>query len=188
MGSTAVLTDSAIEVLFKTFARRWAHRWEKTFADGAARDVWRTDLLALGVNDTLLKVGLFQSARLAWPPSPAEFAALCWPDDLPDVDTAYRRACVSHWSPAVVYEAARRVGTFELGNWPESRSRPLFERVYAAVCAEWLAGQRFKVPKRAALPVHKPKKASAETARAEIEKIRRLLGMSLFLRGDKGEL
>lgn len=171
---TALSVDS-IELLFQTFARRWSHRWERTFADGKARSLWRYDLLRLGVSDATLRVGLGRSVDREWPPSPAEFAALCEPDDgLPDADTAYRRAVVAHWSHPVVYEAARRVGAFELRNWPESKSRPAYERAYKQVCTEWRTGTRFETPKRPAVE-HKPQPCDPAIARAHLDKIKAML-------------
>lgn len=175
----AALSADPIEVLFKTFARRWSHRWEKTFTDPKARALWKRDLQALGVTDWLMGVGLHKSASLEWPPSPAEFAALCHPTaedlGLPDIDTAYRRACVSSWTHPAIYEAAKRVGTFEIRSMPESKSRPLFERAYKAVCAEVLAGAVFEVPKRTALQ-HKPAPARREVAMEHLAKMKSIVG------------
>ena len=173
------LSADSIETLFKTFARRWSHRWEKTFTDPKARALWKHDLQALGVTDKIIGSGLHKSAALEWPPSPAEFAALCHPTaaelGLPDLDTAYRHACVSNWSHPVVYEAAKRVGTFEIRSMPESKSRPMFERAYKSVCAEVLAGATFEVPKRTAIQ-HKPSPVRKEVALAHIAKLKELVG------------
>lgn len=173
------LSLGSIETLFKTFGRRWSHKWEKTFTSREARDLWLHDLQALGVTDELLTRGLHKSAALEWPPSPAEFAALCHPTPadlgLPDTDTAYRHACVSHWSHPAVYEAAKRIGTFEIRSWPESKSRPLFERAYRNVCSEVMAGATFETPKRAQL-AHNPVPARREVAQAAIEKLKSIVG------------
>lgn len=171
---TALSVDS-IELLFQTFARRWSHRWERTFADGKARSLWRYDLRRLGVSDATLRIGLGRSVDREWPPSPAEFAALCAPDDgLPDVDTAYRRAAVFHWSHPVIYETAKRFGVFELRTLPEHKSRSGFEREYKRVCAEWRSGTRFEIPKRPALE-QKPKPCNPAIAKAHLEKIKAML-------------
>lgn len=175
------LSWDAIETLFQTFARRWTHKWEKAFTSREARDIWKHDLQALAVTDQLLNIGLHKSASLDWPPSPAEFAALCHPTavelGLPDIDTAYRRACVSNWTHPAIYEAAKRVGTFEIRSMPESKSRPLFERAYKAVCAEVLAGAVFEVPKRKALD-HKPAPARREVAMEHLAKMKSMVGNS----------
>ncbi len=169
------LTNPSIEVLFQTFARRWGAKWDKTFSDKKARSLWLHDLRLLGVTDSSLRVGLADTAVLDWPPSPAEFAKLCLDSDgLPDIDTAYRRAVVAHWSHPVVYEAARRVGVFELRNWPESKSRPAYERAYKQVVSEWRSGTRFETPKRPAVE-HKPQPCDPAIARAHLDKIKAML-------------
>lgn len=174
-----VLSADSIEVLFQTFARRWSHKWEKTFTDKKARALWKHDLQMLDVTDSLMTIGLHKSAGLGWPPVPAEFAALCHPTaaelGLPDLDTAYRHACVSNWSHPAVYEAAKRIGTFEIRSMPESKSRPLFERVYRAVCAEVLAGATFVVPKRTAIE-HRPQPTRREVALEHLAKMKAMVG------------
>lgn len=95
-----------------------------------------------------------------WPPEMADVIVMCQPKPedfgLPTVSEAYRDAVHGRWQRhPVVYETARRVGTFELRNHSEARSRPDFEREYAEVCAEWMAGQRFQAPKTEQLE-HKP--------------------------------
>ncbi len=169
------LSNQAIEVLFQTFARRWGAKWDRTFNDKKARSLWLHDLKLLAVTDESMRTGLIGSTDLEWPPSPAEFAKLCQASDgLPDVDTAYRRAVVAHWSHPVVYEAASRVGVFELRNWPESKSRPAYERAYKQVCTEWRTGTRFETPKRPALE-HQPKPCDPAIAKAQLEKIKAML-------------
>lgn len=161
-------------MVFRTFSRRWGHRFP-LLADEAARSLWKRDLNQLGVTDAMLQTGLKASTDLDWPPSPAEFAKLCQASDgLPDVDTAYRRAVVAHWSHPVVYEAASRVGVFELRNWPESKSRPAYERAYKQVCTEWRAGTRFETPKRPAIE-QKPKQCDPAIAKAHLDKIKAML-------------
>lgn len=173
------LSANAIVTMFKTFARRWPHKWEKTNVDPKAPPLWKRDLQALGVTDSLLNRGLHKSGALEWPPCPAEFAALCHPTTeelgLPDMDTAYRRACVSNWTHPAIYEAAKRIGTFEIRCMPESKSRPLFERTYRAVCAEVMAGATFEIPKRTAIG-HKPSPVRKEVALAHLAKLKELVG------------
>lgn len=169
-----------MEILFQTFARRWSHRWEKTNVDPKARSLWKHDLSALGITDALVRIGLHKSANLEWPPSPAEFAALCRPSatklGLPDMDTAYRHACVSNWSHPAVYEAAKRIGTFEVMTWPESKIRPLFERAYRAVCDEVLAGKVIEAPPKRTAILHAPRPASRESVAQHIAELKRIVG------------
>lgn len=119
-----------------------------------------------------------------WPPEMADVIAMCQPKPedfgLPTVNEAYRDAVHGRWSRhPVVYEAARRVGTFELRNHSEARSRPEFEREYAEVCVEWMAGRRFEGPKlnpEAQLPLQPKQRPTPEEVRARCEEMRRVIG------------
>ncbi len=115
-----------------------------------------------------------------WPPEMADVIAMARPrpEDfgLPTIGDAYRDATHSRWGRhPVVFEAARRVGTFELKNRAEAKSRPDFEREYADVCAEWMAGARFEMP-TAPRVEHKPVVASKETALEHIAMMKRMIG------------
>jgi len=139
------LSIESIVTLFAVFSRRWAHKWEKTFVDDKARSLWRMDLENLGVGDAGLMLGLKASGGLAWPPSPAEFAALCEPDlGLPQV--AFVEACHGRYPHEVIYETARRIGLWELRHWSDAQGRREFMPVYAAVCTEYRSGTRWALP------------------------------------------
>lgn len=168
------LSPADVELLFRTFSRRFGSRWDRTFEDDKARALWRRDLVALGVTDALLKVGLRRSVTFSWPPSPAEFAALCVLEGLPDWEEAYRLASESRWAHPVVYEAARRVGVYELRSLPESRTRGAFEKAFKAVCSAWARGERFEVPVVPALP-QVPNSASREEALEHLRRIKAML-------------
>jgi hypothetical protein len=176
------LSPLSVETLFRVSSRRWAHKFEKTFSDPKARDVWRIDLIGMGITDELLQVGLHRSANLEWPPSPAEFAKLCRASaadhGLPTVSEAYRAATHNRWIHPVVYEAARRVGVFELANRSEARSRPEFEREYAAVCTEFMAGNTF-APAPVPAVEHKRRpwqRATPDEAKARCDALRKAIG------------
>lgn len=117
-----------------------------------------------------------------WPPEMADVIVMLQPKaedfGLPTVDQAYRDAAHLRWSRhPVVYETARRVGVHEVRT--EARSRPAFEREFAEVCGEWMAGKRFESPRRdpsEQLPMHRKRKLTAEEARARIEDLRRAIG------------
>lgn len=116
-----------------------------------------------------------------WPPEMADVIAMARPrpEDfgLPTVSEAYRDATHGRWSRhPVVYEAARRVGTFELRNQPEQRSRQAFEREYSEVCGEWMAGSRFEIPQAPRLERKAPAKAREEVAREHIARMRQVVG------------
>lgn len=116
-----------------------------------------------------------------WPPEMIDAVAMCQPTPeelgLPSVGQAYRDATHSHWGRhPVVYEAARRVGTFELRTVAEARSRPEFEREYAEVCAEWMAGARFEAPQRVQIEAAPPRKASPEEVAEHLAALRAIVG------------
>lgn len=116
-----------------------------------------------------------------WPPEMADVIAMARPVPadfgLPTVLDAYRDAVHSRWGRhAVVYEAARRLGTYELRHWTEQKSRPAFEREYAHVCQEWMAGARFDAPVATQIEHQKPQKATPETASHYLARMRAVVG------------
>lgn len=116
-----------------------------------------------------------------WPPEMADVIAMAQPKPedfgLPTVSEAYRDAVHGRWNRhPVVYEAARRVGTFELRNWTEQRSRPAFEHEFDEVCSEWMAGKRFEAPRAERLERKPPVRARAEVAKDHIEQMRAMVG------------
>lgn len=146
------LSPGSIEKLFRVFSRRWSHKWEKTFVDKSARHVWEVDLNGLGVDDAMLDFGLHACARLEWPPSPSEFAALCRPDDdLPTANVALQAACQGQYPHIVVHETAQRVGAWNLRHWSDTQARREFMPEYEKACAEWRQGARFAWPQVAGL-------------------------------------
>jgi len=146
-----MLADASILTVFKTFARRWSHKFEKTNSDPAARDVWLADLRALGVTDDNLPIGLSRSAGLEWPPSPAELAALCKPrpEDLgippleaawsEAIDMACGRKLAGQCSHPVVWHAYYEAG--DIGHMNEDKGRKVFEYAYSQAVGMALAGE-----------------------------------------------
>lgn len=146
------LNKADVELIFVTFSRRFAHRWEKVFGSKEARAVWLYDLRKLGVSRTQIRVGLERSAVIEWPPTPAEFAKLSMirPEDVgaPDVDDAFREAVTGayparrhRWSHKAVYHAAVRTGLSDLLEQRGDKVRAEFEREYARAlqCLDQLA-------------------------------------------------
>lgn len=144
-GSTSQSNDGLnkadIELIFVTFSRRFAHRWEKVFTSKEARAVWLYDLRKLGLSRTQIRVGLERSASLEWPPTPAEFAklSLIQPEDVgaPDVDDAFREAVTGAyparrhtWSHKAVWHAAVRTGLSDLLEQRGDKIREEFRREY----------------------------------------------------------
>jgi len=170
-----MLADESIVTLFKTFARRWTHKWDKTNSDPKARAVWLHDLRQLGVTDETIRVGLSRSAALEWPPSPAEFAAMCRPsaEDLgiPSVhaawvealDIACKRKPKEECSHPVVWHAYCEAG--DIGHMPEEKGRKAFDYAYSVTAQMALRGEPLReIPK--ALPAPQEVRATPEEVEA----------------------
>lgn len=186
-GSRATgLSAASVELLFRTFARRWNHKWARVNEDAKARSLWLRDLQVLGVGDVQLLVGLDKSTALEWPPCPKEFADLCKPTladfGLPAPPAAFREAVAEAaknegqcWSHGAVRHAALSVGFYELSHLGEKQLRPLFEQAYRLSCEAVMAGVALPaIPK---VLVRERQLASVETARREVEKMRKILGV-----------
>lgn len=112
-------------------------------------------------------------------PSLPEFKALCRPNGLSDIfpppRAAYQAACNHRYPHEVVYEAASRVGFYELESRAESSTFKSFEQEYKSVCDEYLAGKRFTMPV-ARQVTHESKPADPERAAEYIAKIKEQIG------------
>lgn len=86
---------------------------------------------------------------LEWcPSSPADFVALVRNNSsYPDIRQAYKEAANQQYNHEVVYEAARRVGFWEMRSQPESVTYKAWQSVYPKVCEEHRGGASFKVNK-----------------------------------------
>lgn len=174
----------AINTLFMTFARRWSHKWEKTNADPKARSVWRHDLTQLKVTDESLRVGLKKSAALEWPPSPAEFAALCrmTAEDLglPALEAAFHEAMRAtpamrdgkpfKWTHQAVYHAAKETGLSVLATSKDADK--VFARNYEIACRMLMDGEPLRE-----IPQALPEKVSVITKEVGLEALQKLRGM-----------
>lgn len=87
-----------------------------------------------------------------YPPSMNEFRALCMPSaedfGLPDLRAAYTEACRKSsspsrfpWSHPAVYLAGSSTGWFELRNFAESKTWPLFQRNYEIAVRRVMNGE-----------------------------------------------
>lgn len=86
-----------------------------------------------------------------WPPEMADVIAMLTPrpedHGLPTPDRAFKAAAHQTWSlHPVVFEAAHRVGVFELRMGGASRRE--FDQVYAQVCEEFITGRTESWQKR----------------------------------------
>lgn len=84
-------------------------------------------------------------------PPPARFVSWCLPTPedygLPDSDTAYRYAVSHQWVHSAIYEAYKRVGSFEMRTKPEAWTSKAFKSEYERVCREVINGTQFDLPK-----------------------------------------
>lgn len=164
----------------KVFGSRWVHKHGT--APSPEWIIALSNVGDIGLQAALRRIGELKpnASGEIWPPEMIDFLAMCRPTPaelgLPDVNTAYRHAVVSNWSHPVVYAAAVSVGTFELRNMAEAKSRPLFERAYRDVCEEWMHGARYEVPKRTAVE-HKPVRTTRERAMQHIATLKKIVGV-----------
>lgn len=181
------VSHEGVELLFRTFARRFGYRWRQQFEDLKARSLWMRDLRAAGLGDADLRFGLERSAELKWPPSTGEFIELCKPSleafGLPAFEDAYLeawRACgrPGHkWShPAVGHAAAAVTWRADFGGFrSHGDMRAQFRYHYDLLCRRVLQGEDLDAPMPQPLPerVHQ---RTPEASRKGIERLRAALG------------
>ena len=182
--SQNLLKERHIANLWQRMVKIYGHRWTSSYGE-TDDGTWLKALQAL----TPAQVG-WGLSRCAthradgWPPTLPEFRALCTPTaedlGLPPLDTAYREAALAdrdhRWSHPAVFAAAQAAGLFELRTFPESKSRPLFERAYEIVTRRILAGEQFDTP------IPKGLEKQATPARREVAEAA-LAAMRTLLRG-----
>lgn len=160
--------------------RTYGDKWSSRYGNADDGSWWQ---LLQGVEPAIIGKAIlaFETNGNPWPPTKPEFIAMCKVQmGLPDVAKAYRDANHTRWTHEVVYETARRVGVYEVRSLPEKQIYPAWERTYATVTTEWMAGARFQKPdpeqKRIGdkTVVHRQ---TPEVANNEIAKMRALLGM-----------
>ncbi|MFI0472947.1 replication protein P [Halomonas sp. HMF6819] len=153
--------DELFNVMGELFGARFTSDWGAYDQTGA----WWAELQALA--PTQLAVGLrrvrqrvqdaARASDTAWPPMPAEFAALCQPKPedlgLPTEAEAWREVCAhAHqpgqhtWSHDAVRMAGAAVGWWELthggGETRAGRLERQFRREYAALVNRVMAGEQ----------------------------------------------
>jgi hypothetical protein len=119
-----------------------------------------------------------------WPPEIADVVHMLRPKPedhgMPPADRAFRAATQHRWIHPAVYEAAFRVGVFELRHGQAKRDD--FDPVYAAVCEEAITGNTKRWQKRtteaADLLAHerKPWVGKPEEAKLRCDMLRRCIG------------
>lgn len=147
---------------------------------GQADDgTWRSALRHVS-NETLADaIGRVALSNFEFPPNLPKFLAICARSaGLPDSQSAYADAAMSRWSHPIVYEAARRVGVFEIRTRPERDMRPAWTEAFGLVCAEWMSGKRFESPTSVAIEKLAPKPCSAAGANKFLAAARFALGVT----------
>jgi hypothetical protein len=146
----------ALQAIFPAFKQAWPTQSELD----EAKYHWTCAFLDSGLND-LSKIALgikkCRMLNMAFVPNCGQFIAMCErnSDDLglPSIHSAYKEACEnSHpsakdkkWTHAVVHHAWKECGSYNLSNWSQYQSRPLFERNYEIACRMFAEG----------MPLHK---------------------------------
>lgn len=162
--------------LWIRFGKQFGGRWTSQYGD-CDDGTWEAALRNVS-NETLGQaMGRVALSAAEFPPTLPQFIAICARAmGLPDVAKAYADACHSKWSHAVVYEAAKLTGVFELRNRSERDMMPRFREQFGAVCAAWMAGERFEPPVMGRIEKHKPVPCPRDVAMAAMQKARTSLG------------
>lgn len=167
----------------------WKQAWPDRTAEDAAKTSWTKAFTAANLsNIQQIKYGVEHCRADGSPfmPSSGQFLQWCKPSPellgLPSADKAYLQACaashptadVSLLHPAV-YHAACETGLFLLGNQPESKSRPVFDRAYALTMDMVITGEVLReIPK--ALPEKPTMPINLEAGRAALAAIKNIRG------------
>ena len=75
--NTAILSKYSVDLIFKTFSRRFTFKFKMTYEDLSARKLLRRDLIQEGVTDEMVQTGLKSCVKLDWPPSTGKFIEFC---------------------------------------------------------------------------------------------------------------
>lgn len=184
-----ILINRIFKELQATFPA-WASALRTEEEIELAKKIWTKSLIENKVTTMeQIRRGFRQARSLGskYLPSVGEFIIWCRPDfeslGLPDSEKAYRNACkMAHsvyekgWLHPVVYVAAKEIGFFELKTKPERDTARIFKNCYVSVCERVIAGEDFSgaIPK--ALPKPKYIPVSKEKAKANIQKLKQLVG------------
>lgn len=159
-----VKQDKIVVRLWKKMAANLGHRWASQFGyalkqnnEGDFLDEltdtaceWRGNLQ--GFTAEQIGVGIERSKAMPgdWWPTFQGFRELCMPrpEDigLPTVEQAYLQAVNKDWRHAIVWHAVQQIGPYEFHHQQEAKSRKLFSRVYGAMVARAISGERFVIP------------------------------------------
>lgn len=163
--------------LWLRLGKQFGSRWTSQYGD-CDDGTWAAALR--GVDTSILgnALGRVALSGTEFPPSLPEFLAICGRAcGLPDAGSAYASACHNRWSHAVVFEAAKRVGIYELRTRAERDMLPKWREHYGAICAAWMAGERFAVPESLRITRQKSVPSSRDSAAAHLAAIRQAMGL-----------
>lgn len=177
-GDTHNSKFDAIAYLFARLKRNWGtaftSAWEKLGDDRQRERAYRllqaeySEVIASATQDDIdaaLRLGRAEYPE--FPPRPPQMERLLQSLKtglhlgLPSESDAYRESVRAsmprmgkphQWSHPAVQRAALDVGMWELTQWPETRSRPLFCRAYAVMVRRVMDGDDLSVPVPKALP------------------------------------
>ncbi|PCI27637.1 hypothetical protein COB55_05425 [Candidatus Wolfebacteria bacterium] len=131
-----------------------------------------------GLSEVDLERGLAKCrAGNKWPPNLPEFRAMCevTPEEfgLPSESAAYREACLNagnfgelSWSHPAVYHAYQDVGSWQLRNSREQRSKPMFHEAYNSRVGQVMRGAKLQIPEHKLLAKKEKTFSSAENEAA----------------------
>lgn len=185
--------------LWKRMSEAFPYLWVRGYGE-VGGDVFATWCLQLrDMSPEQIKRGYVALCRKheqnpdgSYLPSLPQFRALCIPTPqdlgLPEARQAYLEAAKASRAPSqhefshpAVYAAGRATGWFDLGNLPESKSWPIFERNYAIAVRKALAGEDLggEIPKAL------PEKSEVQTRISDEEASRRIAEMIASLNKPK---
>lgn len=146
--------------------------------------VWHIALNDLGITANEFATAKRKSLGLQWPPTaPADFLALGRTEtasNYPDMKQAYLAAANGEYKHEVVFETAKRVGSWELKTQPESVSYKSWQKHYPQVCEEHNQGADFKVPETHRVEhSHAPVQAGSEADKAIMAQLAELRRMAV---------
>lgn len=178
-----------INQMFAEFEMAYHNQFHKAYAQdnsvGMAKKYWLSCLAEYNP-EVLLKATRKVVSRQEYLPSVASIIHAC--DEvmtikgLSTAHDAYIEACCAplpkaeyKWSHAVVYQAGKKTGWFELANKFESKIYPLFEYHYRLLCKQLYNGEDMSVDLPLALPDSSSSEMTAQEQKSRLAKLRKEL-------------
>lgn len=132
-----------VDELFKNWKAHFGSKLkERQELDLQTARLWSVALALLEVTENEFEIAFTQSLIQKWPPTtPADFVELARVEastQFPDSYTAYTNAANGKYLHAVCYEAAVRVGLYEMRNQAQYVTLKIWKDIYAVVCNEYM--------------------------------------------------